>query len=170
MPAASSLHFVLPWSFRARSPTGSADGSQKAAPPPNCVTLQRQSRWTPGETLVAADLKQTGWQGAPLQGTFTRTEDVVGRTLLYPVAGGEPILDRQISAVGAGTGLSTRIPPGMRALSLKSDEVVGVAGYLLPGTHVDVLVTFHPENSQDPMTSTVLQDVQILTAGQKMQP
>ena len=123
-----------------------------------------------GEILVAADLKQTTWQGAPLEGTFTRTEDVIGRTLLYPVASGEPILDRQISAVGAGTGLSTRIPPGMRALSLKSDQVVGVAGYLLPGTHVDVLVTFHAENSQDPMTSTVLQDVQILTAGQKMQP
>ncbi len=123
-----------------------------------------------GAILAATDLKQTVWQGAPLQGSFVRTEDVVGRTLLYPLAGGEPILDRQISAAGAGTGLSTRIPPGMRALSLKSDQVVGVAGYLLPGTHVDVLVTFHPENTQDPMTSTVLQDVQILTAGQKMQP
>jgi pilus assembly protein CpaB len=123
-----------------------------------------------GEILIATDLKQMTWQGAALEGTFTRTEDVVGRTLLYPVASGQPILDKQISAVGAGTGLSTRIPPGMRALSLKSDQVVGVAGYLLPGTHVDVLVTFHAENTQDPMTSTVLQDVQILTAGQKMQP
>ena len=90
--------------------------------------------------------------------------------MLYPIAAGQPILDRPDLSRGAGTGLSTRIPEGMRAISLKSDQVVGVAGYLLPGTHVDVLVTLHASDNQDPITSTVLQDAQILTAGQKMQP
>jgi pilus assembly protein CpaB len=124
-----------------------------------------------GQILEPGNLTMVNWPvGQPLKGAYQKTEDVVGRTVLYPVAGGEPVLDRQVSAVGAGTGLSTRIPRGMRALSLKSDQIVGVAGYLLPGTRVDVLVTFHTPTSPDPVTSTVLQDAQILTAGQKMQP
>ncbi len=123
-----------------------------------------------GETLTAANLKMVNWPGgAPLAGAFVRQEDVIGRTVLYPLAEGSPLLDRQISGVGQAAGLSARIPEGMRALSLKSDQVVGVAGYLLPGTRVDVLVTFRGASS-DSMTSTVLQDAQILTAGQKMQP
>lgn len=124
-----------------------------------------------GQVLEPADLVMVSWPaGQPLSGAFQKTEDVVGRTVMYPLASGEPVVDRQVSAVGAGTGLSTRIPEGMRALSLKSDQVVGVAGYLLPGTRVDVLVTFHGPTLPDPVTTTVLQDVQILTAGQKMQP
>jgi pilus assembly protein CpaB len=124
-----------------------------------------------GQVLEPDSLTMVNWPvGQPLKGAFQKTEDVVGRTVMYPVAGGEPVLDRQVSAIGAGTGLSTRIPHGMRALSLKSDQIVGVAGYLLPGTRVDVLVTFHTPTSPDPVTSTVLQDAQILTAGQKMQP
>ena len=71
---------------------------------------------------------------------------------------------------GAGLGLSGKIPAGMRAISLKTDQVVGVAGFLLPGTHVDVLVTFRTPEQPDPVTSTVLQDVEILAAGQKTQP
>ena len=58
----------------------------------------------------------------------------------------------------------------MRAISLKTDQVVGVAGFLLPGTHVDVLVTFRTPEQPDPVTSTVLQDAEVITAGQKTQP
>jgi pilus assembly protein CpaB len=124
-----------------------------------------------GEILKPADLKQIDWpNSSPLEGSFFRQADVTGRTLLYPLAAGEPILDRQLSAPGMGSGLSIRIPDGMRALSLKSDQVVGVAGFLLPGTHVDVLVTYHTPMSSDPVTATVLQDAEILAAGQKMQP
>jgi pilus assembly protein CpaB len=122
-----------------------------------------------GEVLTADSVKVVDWpSNLPLQGSFTRTEDVVGKSMLYPVEAGEPILTRQLAA--AGSGLSGRIPDGMRAISLKSNEVVGVAGYLLPGTRVDVLVTVHSATSQEPITSTVLQDAQVLTAGQKMQP
>jgi pilus assembly protein CpaB len=101
---------------------------------------------------------------------------VIGRTVLYPVTAGEPLLERQLASPGSGLGLSPHIPDGMRALSLKSDQVTGVAGFLLPGTHVDVLVTYrvkNPERPQDPdqvLTSTVLQDVPVLTAGQQMVP
>jgi pilus assembly protein CpaB len=124
-----------------------------------------------GVTLTAGDVQLIKWPtGMPLQGAFTHQEEVIGRTLLYPLAAGEPLLDRQLSVAGFNAGLSGKIPDGMRALSLKSDQVVGVAGYLLPGTHVDVLVTLHSPSSSDPVTLTVLQDAEILTAGQKMQP
>ncbi|WP_263378065.1 Flp pilus assembly protein CpaB [Granulicella paludicola] len=126
---------------------------------------------TAGDVLHASALKMVEWPSdIPLTGAFTAMDQVDGRTLLYPIAGGQPVLDAQLSAAGSGPGLSPKIPDGMRAISLKSDEVVGVAGFLLPGTHVDVLVTYHISPSPDPLTATVLQDVQVLTAGQKMQP
>ncbi len=124
-----------------------------------------------GEALNPANVKMVEWPvSSPLEGAFTKPEQVAGRTVLYPLAAGQPILDRQLSAAGSGIGLTAKIPEGMRAISLRSDQIVGVAGFLLPGTHVDVLVTFHPQNSPDAITTTVLQDVQILAAGQKMTP
>ena len=125
----------------------------------------------PGETLQKTSVKLVDWpESAPVDGGFTKTDDIVGRTLLYPISAGEPITDHQLSAPGAGSGLSTHIPDGMRAISLRTDQIVGVAGFLLPGTRVDVLVTFHVMPSNNPVTSTVLQDAQVLAAGQKMQP
>jgi len=124
-----------------------------------------------GETLKAANLRLVDWPiSSPLAGTFVKLEDVTGRVMLYPIAAGEPIQERQLSAPGAGTGLTVKIPEGMRALSLRTDQIVGVAGFLLPGTHVDVLVTFKNPGSSDPITAMVLQDVEVLAAGQKTQP
>jgi pilus assembly protein CpaB len=91
--------------------------------------------------------------------------------LSYPLPADQPITERQLSSPGAGVGLATRIPTGMRAISLKSDEVMGVAGFMVPGTHVDVLVTFRTGNvGGDQTTETVLQDVQILAVDQKTAP
>ena len=125
-----------------------------------------------GQTLEKAELNLVDWPAdKPLKGGFAKPEDLAGRTVLFPLSAGEPILERDLAAAGSGSGLTTRIPPGMRAISLKSDEVVGVAGFLLPGTHVDVLVTYHGTGPQGGVaTTTVLQDTQILAAGQKMQP
>jgi pilus assembly protein CpaB len=67
-------------------------------------------------------------------------------------------------------GLAAKIPDGMRAISVRSDEVVGVAGFLLPGTHVDVLLTYHSDKSADPRTAIVLQDVVVLASGQQIRP
>ena len=125
-----------------------------------------------GHTLEKAALTLVDWPASkPLKGGFAKPEDIAGRTVLFPLSAGEPILERDLAAAGSGNGLTTRIPAGMRAISLKSDEVVGVAGFLLPGTHVDVLVTYHGMGPQGgATTTTVLQDTQILAAGQKMQP
>ena len=118
-----------------------------------------------------ASLKLVDWpEASPVDGAFTKPDDVAGRMLMYPISAGEPITEHQLAAAGAAAGLSTRIPDGMRAISLRTDQIVGVAGFLLPGTRVDVLVTFHVLPSNTPVTSTVLQDAQVLAAGQKMQP
>ena len=124
-----------------------------------------------GDALQKQGLMLIDWPSdKPLDGAFAKAEDVVGRTVLYPVSAGEPIRARYLATAGSGIGLSTRIPEGMRAMSLKTDQIVGVAGFLVPGSHVDVLVTFHTPASPDPITATVLQDVQVLATGQKMQP
>jgi pilus assembly protein CpaB len=130
-----------------------------------------------GQAIRAEQLKLVDWPASmPIAGGFTAPAPLVGRVVLFPLAAGQPIIDRQLSAPGAGVGLTVKIPDGMRAISLRSDEVVGVAGFLLPGTHVDVLVTLHTNASNstsstpDTVTSTVLQDVEVLAAGQKTDP
>lgn len=124
-----------------------------------------------GEQLKPGSLQLVAWPAAtPLAGGFTRIDEVAGRIVLYPLPKGEPILERQLAAAGAGAGLTAKIPTGMRAISVRSDEVVGVAGFLLPGTHVDVLMTYHSVTTPEPRTLTALQDVVVLAAGQQIQP
>lgn len=125
-----------------------------------------------GEMLKPASLEMVDWpESVPLPGGFQKAEALNGRIVLYPLAKGEPIIERQLAAPGSGAGLGAKIPEGMRAISLKSDDVVGVAGFLLPGTHVDVLETDRAVGASGrPDTTTVLQDVEVLAAGQQMEP
>jgi pilus assembly protein CpaB len=124
-----------------------------------------------GEALKAEDLLLMKWPSAdPLSGAFATTDQLVGRTVLYPLDHGQPILDRDLAAPGSGVGLSGKIPAGMRAIALKSDEVAGVAGFLLPGTRVDALVTFRDTLHPEPTTAVVLEDAQVLAAGHQIQP
>src|SRR5439155_4740570 len=106
----------------------------------------------------------------PLQGSYSKVEDVIGHPLLYALGAKEPILKRNLGVEGAGIGLAGRIPQGMRATAVRSNEIVGVAGFLYPGSHVDVLVTYTPPENHIPITQTVLQDVEVLTAGQTTEP
>jgi pilus assembly protein CpaB len=138
---------------------------------------QRQLYVAAGQPLEAGELLKPGslqlidWPvSSPISGGFTKIEDVAGRIVLYPLPKGEPILERQLAAAGAGAGLTADIPSGMRAISVRSDEVVGVAGFLLPGAHVDVLMTFHSAIAPEPQTLTVLQDVVVLAVGQQTHP
>ncbi len=125
----------------------------------------------PGEILKAENLKLIDWPiTLTLPDGFTRSDEVAGRAALYPIAPGQPILAGYLAAPGSGLGLTAKIPDGMRATALKSNEVTGVAGFLYPGSHVDVLVTYRNEVSPIPMTQIVLQDAEVLTAGQKIEP
>jgi len=125
-----------------------------------------------GITLAAKDVTLVDWPSDfPLQGSYGKVEDVIGHPLLYALGSKEPVLKRNLGLEGSGIGLSGRIPPGMRATAVRSNEIVGVAGFLYPGSHVDVLVTYTPPGSNNvPVTETVLQDVEVLTAGQTSEP
>lgn len=124
-----------------------------------------------GELLKPENLQLIEWNAStPLSGGFSKISDLNGRVVLYPLAKGEPIIETQLASAGAGAGITASIPTGMRAISVRSDEVVGVAGFLLPGTHVDVLMTFRSDTSPEPRTATVLQDVIVLAAGQQTHP
>jgi pilus assembly protein CpaB len=123
-----------------------------------------------GEVLKPENLAMVDWpESVPVQGGFAKVEDLAGRSVIYPVASGQPILNTYLAAPGSGIGLTVKIPEGMRATSVRSDEVVGVAGFLFPGSHVDVLVTFHSDRAT-PATQIVLQDVEVLTTGQNFEP
>ena len=122
-----------------------------------------------GEVLKADKLKTVVWPASfPLVGAFLKPQDVIGRSLLYPMPAGAPILDRDLEV--PGTGLTAKIPDGMRALALRSDEIVGVAGFLFPGSHVDVLVTYRSDKTPEPTTATVLQDAEVLATGNQVEP
>lgn len=147
-----------------------AHASRAPIQPPNQYVAAARSL-DPGEVIRREDLTMIDWPKThPLAGSFVKVDDVVGRAVLYPLSAGQPILDRQLAAAGAGIGLTGRIPSGMRAIALRSDEIVGVAGFLMPGTHVDVLVTYTDQEHPQPVTATVLQDVEVLAAGHQVQP
>ena len=123
------------------------------------------------EVLKADSLTLAEWPSdVEVAGAFTKTSDVIGRTVLYPTQKGQPLTDKVVSAPGAGTGLAGRIPAGMRAIALRTDEVMGVAGFLEPGSRLDVLATYRAQDTPEPITVTVLQNAEVLAAGQKTQP
>jgi pilus assembly protein CpaB len=123
-----------------------------------------------GEVLKADNLVLEDWpSSAALAGAFKTLEEVNGRSVIYPVAERQPILDGYLALAGSGIGLTGKIREGMRAISVRCDQIVGVAGFLFPGSHVDVLVTIR-DAAPTPWTQIVLQDVEVLTAGQKIEP
>jgi pilus assembly protein CpaB len=124
-----------------------------------------------GELLTPENLTSVEWPAkVPLQGGFSKLEEVSGRALLYPMAARQPVLEEYLAVAGSGIGLTVKIPDGMRAASVRSDEVIGVAGFLFPGCHVDVLVTFRNDATSSPGTQIVLQDAEVLTVGHRVEP
>src|SRR5579864_1303293 len=125
-----------------------------------------------GMTLSQKDVTLLDWYSDALpSGAYTKTDAVVGHPLLYPMSAREPILQRDLGVEGGGIGLAGKIPEGMRAVAIRSNEIIGVAGFLYPGSHVDLLMTFTPPGGNNiPLTQTVLQNVEILTAGQTIEP
>ena len=97
---------------------------------------------------------------------FRRKTSVVGRGVVLPVGKGEFVTPEKVS--DAGSGLWATIAMGMRAVAVRVDDVTGVAGFVSPGKHVDVLVTGIPTGSSEPQTITILQDVRVLAAGHEL--
>lgn len=124
-----------------------------------------------GAPITADSVALVDWPAANMiPGAFTNLNDVKDRSVIYPISEHQPILDRDVAQPGSGIGLTVKIPEGMRAVSVRSNDVVGVAGFLYPGSHVDVLVTSKVDNQPAPLTQTVLSNVEVLTAGQRTEP
>lgn len=109
--------------------------------------------------IPAADLPP----GAP-----RKRSDVLGHGVIIPISKGEFILPNRLAAENAGAGLPSLIPPGMRAVSVRVNEVVSVAGFVTPGTRVDVLLTGTPGGGEQ-QTTTVLQNVAVLASGHTLE-
>jgi pilus assembly protein CpaB len=120
-----------------------------------------------GTRITPDHVKVVKWPAeTPMEGAFTKIEDVVNRGVIAPVAENEPLTNAKLASLEAGAGLPPSIPPGMRAVSVKVNEVVGVAGFVVPGTRVDVMVTLtNRQQGQESMTRVVVSNVQVLTAG-----
>jgi pilus assembly protein CpaB len=102
-------------------------------------------------------------------GAYSKRSQVLGRGVIIPIFKGEFILPSKLAPENAGSGLPSLIPPGMRAVSVRVNEVVSVAGFVGPGTRVDVLLTGTPNGSTENQTTTVLQNVAVIASGHTLE-
>jgi pilus assembly protein CpaB len=124
-----------------------------------------------GALVHDVDLTLVDWAGPVPPQALKKAEDGVGRGVVANIYQGEPVLETRLAPRGAGAGLATLIPKGMRAVAVKVDEVVGLAGFVVPGMRVDVLMSgVAPGDQQGSSeTKTILQNIQVLSAGQTFQ-
>jgi pilus assembly protein CpaB len=102
-------------------------------------------------------------------GVYSSPSKVVGRGAILPISKGEYLLPNKIAAESSGAGLPSLIPQGMRAVSVRVNDVVAVAGFVIPGTRVDVLLTGTPTGGKEAVTTTVLENALVLAAGQRLE-
>jgi pilus assembly protein CpaB len=124
-----------------------------------------------GTVLGPGDVKKIAWPALTVPPGYAASEDqVMGRGVITHVSANEPLMTAKLADKEAGGGLPIVIPEGKRAVSVKVDEVIGVAGFVLPGTRVDVLVTLTPgADREEAATRVILQNVQTLASGQTIQ-
>ena len=124
-----------------------------------------------GARLDINNLRIISWpSNHPVPGMFTRIEDCANRALITPLAENEAILESKLAPKESGAGLPATIPEGMRAITVAVNDVVGVAGFVTPATMVDVLVTGQmPGQANNKITRTILENVRVLAAGQKIE-
>jgi pilus assembly protein CpaB len=120
-----------------------------------------------GRILREDDIKVADWPGAVPAGATARAQDLVGRGVTTAIYAREPLIESRLAPKGAGGGLAAMIPQGMRAVAVRVNEVVGVAGFVVAGMRVDVLISGNsPGGNQGTLTRTLLQNIEVLSAGQ----
>lgn len=123
-----------------------------------------------GAKVEERDVKVVRFPAADLPpNCFHLKSSVVGRGAILPIARGEFFLPNKLAGENAGAGMPSLIPSGMRAMSVRVNEVIGVAGFVVPGTRVDVLLTGNPTGASDQRTATVLENVAVIATGQKLE-
>jgi pilus assembly protein CpaB len=121
-----------------------------------------------GMVIREPDIKQAPWAGTLPEHVVVKPEDVIGRGVTTKIYSGEPIVEARLAPKGAGGGLAAMIPSGMRAVAVRVNDLVGVAGFVVPGMRVDVLISGNPPSNgnQGTLTRTLLQNIEVLSAGQ----
>ena len=148
-----------------------ADANLDTAPAPTFPLVVAAVKLPYGSVLQAEHLQTVEWasQVRP-EGSFTDPQAVLGRAIVESVVPGEPILESRLAPKDAGGGLASVIPKGKRAVSVRVNEIIGVAGFVLPRTRVDVLVSVNPGGEKGRSASKmILQNVEVLAAGQKIE-
>ena len=136
--------------------------------PTNQIVIASQTL-AMGIPLEPQHLKVIDWPGEPLGGSYSTTDELIGRGVLFPIQENEPMLDAKLTAKGSGAGLAATIPEGKRALAVRVDDVVGVAGFVLPGTRVDIILSGSLKGAGIDVSRVVLENIQVLSAGQNVE-
>lgn len=121
-----------------------------------------------GALIHDSDLRTADWPGAPPKGSIATKSEAINRGVISPIYEGEPIAGDRLAPAGSGGGLAATIPPGLRACAVRVNDVVGVAGFVIPGMRVDVLITGAPPGDISGAGSavrTLLQNIEVLSAG-----
>ena len=122
---------------------------------------------SPGTALSGQAVKAVNWpQGVIPPNCVSTMREIEGRVVKGPIPQGNPILFSMLAPVGTAAGLSGILEDGKRALTVKVDEVAGVAGFIHPGDHVDVLVDLPLKEQSEHYSKTILHDISVLTTGQ----
>lgn len=122
-----------------------------------------------GSKLADRDVRLAAFpQSSVPPGAYTRKSQVIGRGAVLPISQGDFVLPSKLAAEEAGAGLPSMIPPGMRAVSVRVNDVVSVAGFVQPGTRVDVLSTGNQGSSNERQTTTVLENVAVIAVGRSL--
>jgi len=145
-------------------------GAAKARKEPASVQLVVAARpLKVGATIQESDVKLVKWTAAAPALACHKKEDAIGRGVIAEILESEPVVEARLAAKGAGGGLPAKIPPGMRAVAIRVNDVVSVAGFVQPGSHVDVLMSATPPRTEGgpagKMTRTILQNLTVLSVG-----
>jgi pilus assembly protein CpaB len=165
-----SLLFALVISSVFYQMTARAGGSKKVEPTDMKDIVVAARPLSVGVTVKPADIKlaKTPSSAFP-KGAFGKAEEVIDRPVISNVLMDEPVLEGRLAARGSGLGLAPIIPVGMRAVTVRVNDVSGIAGFVLPGMRVDILVTGRPPNAEGSITATALQNMLVLSAGTAIQ-
>jgi len=147
-----------------------------AKPQPSTRVVAAATDIKIGSVLSAPDLTTVQIMGTPPKNAILDAKNAIGRGVTSALYAGEPILESRLAPLGSGGGLAATIKDGMRAIAIRVDQVVGVAGFVLPGMRVDILISGVPPNSNggsggnnNTQVRTVLQNIEVLSAGTDIQ-
>lgn len=143
------------------------------APKPSTAKIIVAARNLEVGTLIReTDIRDGDWSGPLPANAIIKREEILGRGVVTTVFQGEPIISNRLASKGAGAGLAATIPQGMRAVAVRVNDIVGVAGFVVPGMRVDVLISGVPPGAQPTVgtvSRTLLQNLEVLAAGQNIQ-